>query len=135
MSKFVPFNGKGLMHFNHVDGGYLCTFCGNRLATFALYESHWPKCTGVCKEWAFKPSPMTHFHSAAKDSKGAPQAKPAAKGPAAKGSAAKGGSANPAPKPAPASAPAKGGTGGGAGGAQAAGSGPKQGGKKPAKKK
>ncbi|KAJ2385414.1 hypothetical protein GGI05_004707, partial [Coemansia sp. RSA 2603] len=97
MSKFVPFNGKGLMHFNHVDGGYLCTFCGNRLATFDLYESHWPKCTGVCKEWAFKPSPMTHFNSAANVSKGTTQANPAAKGAAGKG----GGSNAAPPKSAP----------------------------------
>ncbi|KAJ2007160.1 hypothetical protein GGI04_001618 [Coemansia thaxteri] len=44
MAKFVPFNGKGLCHYNHVDKG-----------SFDLYETHWPKCTGVCAERAFKP--------------------------------------------------------------------------------
>ncbi|KAJ2451842.1 hypothetical protein GGF42_004166 [Coemansia sp. RSA 2424] len=55
MSKFVPFNGKGLCHYNHVDKGYMCSFCTNSFKTFDLYEEHWPKCTGVCTERPFKP--------------------------------------------------------------------------------
>ncbi|KAJ2489390.1 hypothetical protein IWW37_004012 [Coemansia sp. RSA 2050] len=55
MSKFVPFNGKGLCHYNHVDKGYLCTFCSKSFGSFNLYEEHWPKCTGVCAERPFKP--------------------------------------------------------------------------------
>ncbi|KAJ1672351.1 hypothetical protein IWW47_001966 [Coemansia sp. RSA 2052] len=55
MSKFVPFNGKGLCHYNHVDKGYMCSFCAKSFNTFDLYEEHWPKCTGVCAERPFKP--------------------------------------------------------------------------------
>ncbi|KAJ1812257.1 hypothetical protein GGH91_005130 [Coemansia sp. RSA 2671] len=55
MSKFVPFNGRGLCHYNHVDKGYLCTFCSKSFGSFNLYEEHWPKCTGVCAERPFKP--------------------------------------------------------------------------------
>ncbi|KAJ2077113.1 hypothetical protein GGI09_008274 [Coemansia sp. S100] len=55
MSKFVPFNGKGLFHYNHVDKGYLCSFCTKSFGSFDQYEEHWPKCTGVCTERPFKP--------------------------------------------------------------------------------
>ncbi|KAJ2889329.1 hypothetical protein GGI21_006613 [Coemansia aciculifera] len=55
MSKFVPFNGKGLCHYNHVDKGYICSFCTKSFNSFDLYEEHWPKCTGVCAERPFKP--------------------------------------------------------------------------------
>ncbi|KAJ2744343.1 hypothetical protein GGI20_003036 [Coemansia sp. BCRC 34301] len=55
MSKFVPFNGKGLCRYNHVDKGYVCSFCTKSFNSFDLYEDHWPKCTGVCVERPFKP--------------------------------------------------------------------------------
>ncbi|KAJ2812986.1 hypothetical protein GGI24_006597, partial [Coemansia furcata] len=55
MSKFVPFNGKGLCHYNRVDKGFLCSFCSKSFGSFDLYEEHWPKCTGVCAERPFKP--------------------------------------------------------------------------------
>ncbi|KAJ2879520.1 hypothetical protein H4R27_005260, partial [Coemansia aciculifera] len=55
MSKFVPFNGKGLFHYNRVDKGYMCSFCTKSFNSFDQYEEHWPKCTGVCTERPFKP--------------------------------------------------------------------------------
>ncbi|KAJ1643291.1 hypothetical protein J3B02_000365 [Coemansia erecta] len=78
MAKFVPFGGRGLIHFNHVDNGYQCNFCGKVLATFALYESHWPKCTGICHERVLRPFDMPIYpcfpssfgeHKCAKDAK------------------------------------------------------------------
>ncbi|PIA16442.1 hypothetical protein COEREDRAFT_92465 [Coemansia reversa NRRL 1564] len=61
MAKFVPFNGKGLAYFNRVDNGHICNFCGKKMKTFQLYESHWPKCTGVCKERKLKPFPLPKY--------------------------------------------------------------------------
>ncbi|KAJ2631513.1 hypothetical protein H4R22_001934 [Coemansia sp. RSA 1290] len=61
MAKFVPFNGKGLFHYNHVDSGYLCSFCSKKFKTFNQYETHWPKCTGICKERPFKPFEIPKF--------------------------------------------------------------------------
>ncbi|KAJ2088015.1 hypothetical protein IW140_005135 [Coemansia sp. RSA 1813] len=54
MATFVPFNGKGLIRFNSVGDGYQCNFCVKSFKTFDLYETHWPKCTGICKERAFR---------------------------------------------------------------------------------
>ncbi|KAJ2696831.1 hypothetical protein FB645_006093 [Coemansia sp. IMI 203386] len=123
MSKFVPFGGKGLIHFNHVDSGYQCNFCGKVLASFALYEGHWPKCTGICKERVLRPFDMPLYpcftsalggHQCAKeskdskdskDSRGSKQSKPAAAnntGNAAKAAASK--SKKPATPAAPAAA-------------------------------
>ncbi|KAJ2661495.1 hypothetical protein IWW48_002362 [Coemansia sp. RSA 1200] len=54
MATFIPFNGKGLIHFNHVGNEYQCNFCAKTFKTFEVYEKHWPVCTGVCKERAFR---------------------------------------------------------------------------------
>ncbi|KAJ2396888.1 hypothetical protein GGI23_003734 [Coemansia sp. RSA 2559] len=66
MATFVPFNGKGLVHFNSVGDGYQCNFCVKSFKTFEQYEAHWPKCTGICKERAFRAfdvPPYPHFPS------------------------------------------------------------------------
>ncbi|KAJ1736347.1 hypothetical protein LPJ72_001504 [Coemansia sp. Benny D160-2] len=64
MATFIPFNGKGLIHFNHVGSEYQCNFCAKTFKTFEVYEKHWPVCTGVCKERAFRVfdvSPWSQF--------------------------------------------------------------------------
>ncbi|KAJ2264376.1 hypothetical protein IWW46_004392 [Coemansia sp. RSA 2440] len=61
MAKFVPFNGKGLCHFTHIDKMHVCTFCGKKFKTFEQYETHWPKCTGVCKERPLRPFNIPQF--------------------------------------------------------------------------